>query len=146
MPRLSMKGCSAVRYRAIHSPAPTSLSSLRSCTSDGGPVYTAEQKERLRQDFLNPSDYVIEVSEQRTLPVLATANKLSPIFFEMKWSIVRSFGAVFITTDNPIVREVDPQTRHPVLGDHGFVNKTAEVIYPLSPACLLLMSWDQAAP
>jgi hypothetical protein len=119
---------------------------LRRIEKKGGPVYTAEQKEQLRQGFLDPTDYVIEVSGQQTLTVLKIADKLAPIFFDMKWSIVRSLGGFFITTDNPLVREVDPKTRHPVLGDRGFLNKTSEIIYPLSPTCMLLMSWDQAAP
>ena len=51
----------------------------------------------------------------------------------------------FITSDNPLVREVDPKTSHPVYGDQGFMNKTAEVTFPLSPKILLLLSWDESA-
>jgi hypothetical protein len=44
-----------------------------------------------------------------------------------------------------LVRIVDPATHHPIYGDHGFLNKTAEVIFPLSPQRLLLLSWKKEA-
>jgi hypothetical protein len=109
-------------------------------------VLDAEQKERLRRGFLDPSDYIIEISGQHTLSVLRTADNLAPIFFNMKWSIAGALGGFFITSDNPIVKETDPKTHHPALGDGGFANRTAEVIYPLSPDCLLLMSWNPSTP
>jgi hypothetical protein len=112
----------------------------------GGPVLSAELKERLRQEFLDPSNGIVKVSAQRTLSALKAADKLAPILFDMKWSVVRSLDAFFITTDNPIIKEVDPNTRHPVYGDGGFFNKTVEVIYPLSPDCLLFMSRNSSAP
>lgn len=112
----------------------------------GGRVLTTEEKERLRRDFTDGfSDYVIEIPRERTLGVLGASDKLTPILFQMKWSIVMPRHGFFITTDHPLVREVDPQTRHPAYGDHGFLNKTAEVIFPLSPQRLLLMSWDKGA-
>ena len=106
---------------------------------------TAEQKERLRQDFIDPTSYVLEVSKERTLGALGASDELTPILFQMKWSIVMPCHGFFITTDNPLVREVDPKTRHPIYGDHGFLNKTAEVIFPLSPQRLLLLSWEKDA-
>ena len=36
--------------------------------------------------------------------------------------------------------------RHPFYGDHGFMNKTAEVTFPLSAKVMLLLSWDEKAP
>ncbi len=62
----------------------------------------------------------------------------------MKWSLAAAQHGYFITSDNPLVREVDPKTRHPIYGDHGFTNKTAEVTFPLSPEVLLLLSWDES--
>jgi hypothetical protein len=119
---------------------------LRRIDKNGGPVYAAEQKEQLRQNLLDPSKFVMQVSAESTLAVLKAADKLAPILFQMKWTIARPLAGFFITSDNPLIKEVDPKTRHPIYGDHGFRNKTAEVIYPLSPTCLLLMSWDRDAP
>lgn len=113
---------------------------------EGGRVLTAEEKERLRNQFLDPSGYLIEVPKQNTFPILAAAEKLAPIIFRMKWSVLRPSHGFFITTDNPLVREVNPQTRHAIYGDGGFLNKTAEVIFPLSSQRLMLMSWDVNAP
>ena len=72
------------------------------------------------------------------------ADKLTPILDKMKWSVVAARHGYFITSDNPLVREVEPKTRHPIYGDHGFLNKTAEVTFPLSPKVLLLLSWDES--
>jgi hypothetical protein len=44
-----------------------------------------------------------------------------------------------------VVRLVDPRSDHPIYGDHGFLNKTAEVSFPLSSKMLLLMSWQKDA-
>ena len=37
---------------------------------------------------------------------------------------------------------VDPKTWHPLYGDHGYMNKTAVVTFPLSPQVMVGMSWD----
>jgi hypothetical protein len=52
----------------------------------------------------------------------------------------------FISSDNPVVRWVHPKTAHPIYGDHGFFNKTAEVTFPLAPNASLLMTWNEDAP
>ena len=117
----------------------------RRAERDGMQPLNAEQKEKLRKTFLDPSSYIMEIAKERTLMVLKTADGLAPILFNMKWSIVEPLHGFFITTDNPLVREVDPKTRHPIYGDHGFGNKTAEVIFPLSPQRLLLMSWEEGS-
>jgi len=111
----------------------------------GARTLNQEEKERLRQDLLDPSKYVMQIGKERTLAILGAADKLAPILFDMNWSIVEPLHGFFITTDNPLVREVDPNTRHPIYGDHGFLNKTAEVLFPLSPQRLLLMSWGDGA-
>ena len=113
---------------------------------DGVRRLNAEEKQRLRQDFLDPSKYTIQIAQESTLHILGTADKLAPILFNMTWSILEPQTNFFITTDNPLVREVDPESRHPIYGDHGFMNKTAEVIFPLAPQRLLLMSWNREAP
>src|SRR5258706_345026 len=35
--------------------------------------------------------------------------------------------------------------RHPVMGDHGFYNETAQISFPLSSKMLLLMAWNDDA-
>jgi len=71
---------------------------------------------------------------------LKTADPLAPLFFDMKSSILHANHGFFITSDNPVVREVDPRTRHPFYGDGGFTNKTVEVTFPLSREVLLLIN------
>lgn len=117
----------------------------RRVAGEGGPVLSPEQKERLRRDMIDPTNYIIEVPRERTLHVLGASDNLAPILFQMKWSLAFPGHGYFITTDNPIVREVDPKSRHPIYGDHGFLNKTAEVVFPLSPTLLLLLSWNKEA-
>jgi Protein of unknown function (DUF4238) len=102
-------------------------------------------KERIRQVMLKPQGYELKVSKESTFIALAASEKLTPIFSQMKWSLVAAGHGYFITSDNPLVRRVDAKTHHPIYGDHGFINKTAEVTFPLSPKLLLLLSWNQFA-
>jgi hypothetical protein len=102
-----------------------------------------ETKNLVRESMIDPTDYVFEIPKERTLKALSAADGLSPIFYEMKWSLAVPTHGFFISCDNPLVKYVDPRTCHPIYGDHGFLNKTAEVIFPLSPKLVLLMSWNE---
>ena len=116
----------------------------RRVEKSGGRVLTAAEKERLRQGFIDPSGFIVQVAKERTLHVLGVADKLAPLFFHMKWSLLAAEHGFFVTSDNPIVKEVDPKSISPFYGDGGFVNKTGEITLPLSPKLLLLMSWNPA--
>jgi hypothetical protein len=104
-------------------------------------------KEEIKREMLRPSGkFVMEVSQESTLMALSSSDKLTPILYKMKWTVVEAEHSYFITSDNPIVRWVDPKSRHPIYGDDGFLNKTAKVTFPLSPKRLLLMSWQKEVP
>jgi hypothetical protein len=98
-------------------------------------------KEKIRKTMLNPSGYEMFVPQAHTLMALGASDKLAPIFYDMRWSIALATNNFLITSDNPLVRDVDPKSCHAIYGDHGFLNKTAEVTFPLSPRTLLLLSW-----
>jgi hypothetical protein len=102
-------------------------------------------KEKIRQALANPSNYTIEVSKESTFLAMAASDKLSEIIDKMKWTLIVAQSGYFITSDNPVVRQVHQKTWHPIYGDHGFLNKTAEVTFPLSPNFLLLLSWNESA-
>jgi hypothetical protein len=104
-----------------------------------------ETKKRLRSDMLDPSGYALEIPKEKTFGALNAAEKLAPIFYKMRWSLVVAEHGYFVTSDNPLVRIVKPRPYHRMYGDHGFLNKTAEVSLPLSPKVLLLLSWDETA-
>ena len=99
-------------------------------------------KEAVKQAMIDPSARTIILPQEQTLNVLKSAENLAELFFDMNWFTIRAAQGFFITSDNPVVREVDPRTRHPFYGDHGFVNETAEVTFPLSREILLLMAWS----
>ncbi len=105
-----------------------------------------EDRAKVREGMLDPSQYVIEVTRESTLKALGVADRLAPLFLRMTWSVIVPESGFFITCDNPLKREVDPRTRHPIYGDYGFLNKTAVIAFPLSPKRLLAMRWDKAAP
>jgi len=116
---------------------------LKRAEKDGLPKLDEAGKARLRENLIDPTGYVMQVRKETTLRVLGAVDELSPLLLNMTWSVVDALQGFFITTDNPLVREVNPKTRHPILGDHGFNNKTAEVFFPLSPRRLLLMTWRE---
>lgn len=101
---------------------------------------TDEEREDYREALLNPSQFEFVIPKELTFSVLGVADRLMPIFLKMRWWVQRADGAHFITSDNPVVREVDPSTAHPIYGDMGFFNPTQEVTLPLSSTHLLLMT------
>jgi hypothetical protein len=78
-----------------------------------GELLPTEAKNQLREDMLDPSHYTMEIPQHRTLMALGASDNLAPLFFEMRWSLVTAEHGYFITSDNPVVRIVDPKTRHP---------------------------------
>ena len=88
-----------------------------------GETIDSALKEKIRQAMLDPSGYIIEMSQERTFRALGASDKLTPILNEMKWSLAFAEHGYFITSDNPLVREVDPKTCRAFYGDHGFLNK-----------------------
>jgi Protein of unknown function (DUF4238) len=60
----------------------------------------------------------------------------------MHWALLSPRAGYFITSDNPLARQVHRDTVHPVYGDMGFVNPTAEITFPLSPELMLLLVWE----
>ena len=59
---------------------------------------------------------------------------------EMNWSVVEAKHGFFVTGDCPVVRWVHPKTIHPIRGDGGFKNPTAQVSLSLTPKLMLLMT------
>src|SRR5262249_53362114 len=100
-------------------------------------------KASLRKYMLDPSKYAVVLAQQATFGALELTDTLAPLFHDMHWSLIRAKQGFFITSDNPVVYEVDPGTRHAFFGDGGFMNKTSEVTLPLSREVLLMMSWSR---
>jgi hypothetical protein len=99
-----------------------------------------EEREEYRESLLNPSQLEFNIPKNITFRVMAAADKLAPILFQMKWWLMTAEAGTFITSDNPLVREVDPQSVSPIYGDMGFLNPTAEITFPLSATTLLMIS------
>ena len=77
--------------------------------------------------------------------MLALGNKLAPLLYHMKWTVVAARDGYFVSSDNPVVREVHHESVSSMYGDGGFMNPTAEVTFPLSPKKLFLASWREAS-
>jgi len=110
--------------------------------ASAGKTFSAEEKAAVRELMIDPSKVKMTIAKHVTLNGFELADKLANIFHAMKWSIVESAKGYFVSSDNPVVRTVDPATQHPIYGDGGFMNKTARVTFPLSPKRMLLLSWD----
>jgi hypothetical protein len=112
-------------------------------SGDGRSALDEKGLEKLRNALLDPSQFEIEVSRESTLRCLSVMDRLAPLFFEMRWTLVYPVHGYFITSDNAVTRAVDPKSVSPSYGDGGFVNKTVEVTFPLSPKIMLLMTWAE---
>ena len=112
----------------------------------GKPI-SPEDKQMIREMLIDPSTYRLRIPKEETFSALAAADKLVQIFFNMGWSVLRPRHGFFITSDNPVVRQVDPKTCHSIYGDQGFLNNTAQITFPLTPQALLILRWvENPAP
>lgn len=104
----------------------------------------AERKEAFSM-MRDTEKYEVHVSRELSFRAIEAADKLAPIFYKMSWLTVVSQEAHIITSDNPVVRVVDPTSVSPAYGDGGFSNRTAWVTFPLSPRACLEMTWAKHA-
>ena len=143
-----VRGRGAQIHQFAYASDPKAFEALtrRAEAEKGAPIDPAV-KELIRREMLHPSgNYTIEVSKESTFMAMGAADRLTPLFYNMTWALADASEGYFITSDNALVRVVDPKTCHPIYGDHGFLNKTAEVSFPLSPGLLLVMCWERDVP
>jgi len=114
---------------------------LKQYQADTGKVFNPTEKEELRRDLQDMSGFVIDIPQEQTLPAFTSVNKLAEIFFHMTWSIGYLSNGYFVTTDNPVIHDVDRTTIHPIYGGFSYSNKTCQVIFPLSHKKILFLSW-----
>lgn len=107
-----------------------------------GRQLTEESRTSLRRSLIDPSGYRLELGKEWALQHLTAADKLTPVLFQMRWRTIGAAQGFFITSDDPVVRWVEPKTWHPIYGDHGYLNKTAVVTFPFTPKVMLAMSWE----
>jgi Protein of unknown function (DUF4238) len=105
-----------------------------------GKELSPESRENVRQDMLDPSGYEFEIPKEWTFTVLPLADDLARILYRMRWTLLTANESCFVTSDNPLVCEV--HTDRP-RREYGFLDKEAEVTFPLSPTKLLLMTWQE---
>lgn len=108
-----------------------------------GKLLDKQEKEKLRQSLIDPSAYIQQVSKEKTLDAIGLADKLAPMFYNMDWTLLIPSHGFFITSDNPLLRQIHYSAYHPIYGDGGFANKTARVTFPLSPKLMLLLTWKK---
>ncbi len=117
---------------------------IKSREAELGRQMTPNERKAAREGMLDPSKFEFEIPKGVTFRVLPIADHLAPMFFHMNWYLIEAAEGYFISSDNPLVREVRRDTVHPIYGDGGFLNKTVEVTFPLSPHKLLLLAWSDA--
>lgn len=109
---------------------------------------------RLEKDPLQPWDLdgvrrmIVQLSKFKAAEPIRDqgdvyAERFAKLFLQMKWSVVRAQQHYFITCDNPIFRAIEPDAVHPIYGDHGLLNKTAEITFPIGTRVALLLHWDK---
>jgi hypothetical protein len=98
-------------------------------------------------EFLkNPDKYKIDVDRSAGLRALGVSERMAGIFYGMGWSLLmpKDKSDFFITSDHPVARIV-PEMPNSFFGDGGFMNPNVQVTFPLSPDCLLIMTWGRDA-
>lgn len=104
-------------------------------------IGVAERK-KIRESLADPSTFEMHIRKEQTLASFAPLDKLVSIIYSMNWMLLTPRNGFFITSDNPVVRHVDRNTVSRIYGDGGFMNKTAQVTFPLSPRVMFVAAWD----
>jgi hypothetical protein len=134
----------ALMFAAAQSPEAFDAA-VRGYEKEIGRRLSLEERERARQAMIDPSEYEFEIPKFETFRALGAADKLATLFFKMEWCLLKARKGFYITSDNPVCRRVHQSTIHPIYGDRGFLNRTAEVTFPLSSSVLLFLSWNSHA-
>ena len=109
--------------------------------SDGYELKTDVGYEEFRK-FLTERNFEVSVDEQFTLSSFSAVEKTAPIFFDMRWAVIKSVPqSFFLTSDTPIIYGSPAESYHPVYGDGGLVNKKVEVLFPLSRRAIFVGAW-----
>jgi len=107
---------------------------------------TKEKIKSVREGMLNPKKFIVSVDKEWTLQALSVHEKLCPILYDMRWSILRAPEPhYFITSDNPLFFDVPSEHKHPFYGG-GLIHKKVELTFPLSQKNCLLATWDKELP
>jgi hypothetical protein len=140
--------------RSVHEGAPKHSMEIILAAYAQHPGLFGSLLRRLEKDPLQPLDLdgvrrmLVQLSKFKAAeplrdPVVIYAEEFAKLFLQMKWSTVRTEQHYFITCDNPVFRAIDPGAVHPIYGDHGLLNETAEITFPVSKRAALLLHWDK---
>lgn len=119
---------------------------MKSYEKDTGKTLTELEKNEIKNELGDMSQFAISIPQEQTLSTLNSVNPFAEILLQMEWSIGRLTNGYFVTTDNPLIYDVDRTTIHPIYGGFGLANKTCQVIFPLSHKKILFLSWKKIQP
>ena len=116
-------------------------STMNDYEREHGITSTTEQRDELFK-FANDKEYTFSVDKKRGLLAIMNIESISRIMFKMTWGTFDSGNQHLITSDSPVVRHCPSDKIHPINGDGGLLNRSAQVTLPLSPSRLLYLYWD----
>lgn len=101
--------------------------------------------DKIKRSLLDLSHSNLVLPKSYVLRILEHAPRIANLFGNMKWCLARAEGHFFVTSDSPICQAVDPRTVHRIYGDHGLLNKSVEVTFPVTPKRVLMLNWSRAS-
>jgi hypothetical protein len=133
------KNMQVLQYATAIHPGAFEASMHRYEEKIGHPL-SPEVKADIKSIMLDPTKIRVAVSKDATLMALRPIDTVAPIFAKMSWTLAHARHGFFVTSDNPVLRDVDPKTYHPIHGDMGYINPSMLIALPLSPSLALVMS------
>jgi hypothetical protein len=103
---------------------------------EGRPL-SPEDREAYRQALLDPSKFSLTIPKGKALIGMTAVPEIAKLFEAMSWTLCIAEGGFFITSDNPVAIQRDPKSPFHL----GFMNKSVEVMLPLSPKFMLMLTW-----
>jgi len=80
---------------------------MREYQKNTGEIFNKSEKDEIRSDLKDMSRFLINIPQEQTLATLNSVNPLAKILIEMEWSVGRLINGYFVTTDNPLIHDVD---------------------------------------
>lgn len=116
------------------------LSEIEKIEHQQGQKFSLDDKNKLKELFLNPKSYQISLQRDFTLSALGAHDIVVPILFQMSWTILHApKSSFFITSDTPVIKII---TKNYQPKDEGLYDKNIQILLTLSPEYCWLGHWD----
>jgi hypothetical protein len=111
---------------------------LRRLEESEGRKFDGEEIKKIRATMIDSSGYKLQIPKEIPIEIMLRGiNENISTFADMHWAIAYSEKDTLITSDNPVLQFIPPESGKP-----NFQHPDASLTLPLTSQCLLIMRWS----